>query len=196
MHPQSSTQRLPQETEEWRPVVGFESWYEVSSLGRVRRTRTGSGTRVGLILRPALDKDGYAFVYLCRESTRKFHRVSRMVAAAFLGPAPIGHQVNHKNGVKIDNQVGNLEWVTRSENRLHAFATGLQTGTRGDQNGRSKLKEADVRVIRAARGHEMQDSLASRFGVDQSTISDIQRGKSWRHVEHLRYSHTWRCERR
>jgi len=185
MHPQSSTQRLPQETEEWRPVVGYEGWYDVSNLGRVRRMRKGGCSHVGFILKAQINTSGYLGLDLSREDHRHYGQIHRLVAEAFLGPCPPGHEVNHKNAIKGDNRPNNLEWVTHIRNAHHAIELGLfvpPPGFCGEQCGASKLKEVDVRIIKAAKGRESQRSLAAHFGVAQPTISDIHRGKSWRHI--------------
>ena len=98
------------ENELWAPVP--ESSYEVSSLGRVRRV----GAQKCLV--PYRDgKKGYVAVSL-HGKQRKIHQ---LVALAFLGARPDGCVPNHKNGIKNDNRASNLEWVTQSENCLHAF---------------------------------------------------------------------------
>jgi len=112
--------------ERWKPC--FEGYYEVSDIGRVRRIKPGSGTRKGRILNPPISKSGYrdAQVTIRRKTLRSF--VHRLVAKAFLGPCPPGKQVNHKDGVKTNNRVENLEYVTHKENALHAYRLGLMTG--------------------------------------------------------------------
>ncbi len=116
--------------EEWRPVVG-QCAYEVSSEGRIRRCapghRQGVGRgRVGYILRPSVSRFGYYRIELLQFGRRYKLLVHRLVAEAFLGPRPEHLEVNHKNGNKLDNRPDNLEYVTRSQNMLHAFATGLK----------------------------------------------------------------------
>jgi hypothetical protein len=173
--------------EEWCPVVGYEGWYEVSSFGRVRRVRGRShGTRPGYLLKPSHHRSPYLSVSLSREGRTQTIRVHRLVAEAFLG-SPAGRQVNHKSGIKADNRLVNLEWVTSSRNMHHAYATGLRTPTppprlRGEQHPESKLTESAVRTIRASRGQVQQAELGRQFGVSQSHISEVQAGKCWRHV--------------
>jgi hypothetical protein len=113
-------------TEEWRPVVGFEEWYEVSDLGRVRRIRSQRGVVVGRILKASPNTDGYPHLALTVAGVPKSRTVHTIVADAFLGPRPPKHNVDHKNGVKSDCRLANLGIVTHSENRRRAFALGLQ----------------------------------------------------------------------
>lgn len=109
--------------EEWRRVSGYER-YEVSSMGRIRANTRCSHDR---ILSPATLSNGYVVVCIGAQpgAPRQNHHVHRLVAEAFLGPVPIGRQVNHKNGIKADNRVANLEYVTASENVRHAVQAGL-----------------------------------------------------------------------
>lgn len=99
---------------EWRAVVGFEGRYEVSEDGEVRNARTGRA------LKPGRCTNGYMMVHLGRGSTQRVHRV---VAGAFVANPDRKPEVNHRNGVKSDNQAANLEWTTHSENHLHAHHT-------------------------------------------------------------------------
>jgi hypothetical protein len=125
--------------EEWRPLVGFEGLYEVSDHGRIRRVgraaRTGAGRGGGAVLgrvlkdhplRGSRSENAYRTVQLWRLGEPHNVLVHVAVAAAFLGPCPNGKEVNHQDGVKANNAAPNLEYMTRSENMLHAYATGLR----------------------------------------------------------------------
>lgn len=123
--------------EEWRPVVGFEDDYEVSSEGRVRSIdrirvhthwKTGKETefRIKGKMKTLLDSwDGYLETHLQHSDSGVQHnyyaRVHRLVAEAFIPNPHNKPQVNHINGDKKDNRVSNLEWVTESENTRHAM---------------------------------------------------------------------------
>ena len=128
-------------------------------------------------------KRGYPNIVARIDCESKTFRVNRLVALAFLDN-PLGKpEVNHKDGNKRNNAVSNLEWATRSENELHAFATGLKTGPRGSRQGRSRLVEADVvEIVSRLRVGRGVGELAREFGVHQSTISDIKLGRSWAHL--------------
>lgn len=121
----------------WKPVKGFEGYYEVSSLGRVRSVDrlvcTGikhSEKRVakGKILKPNLKKTGYLSVDLKCEQKSKTVSVHRLVAIAFCEHEPGKDAVNHKNLDKTDNRAINLEWCTYKENSLHAVQNGAMPG--------------------------------------------------------------------
>lgn len=123
-------------TEVWRPVPGFEDHYEVSACGQVKRIAPAStpdgrghgGTRLGRVLKPAQTSSGYLTVSLFVRGKSTPTLVHRLVTAAFLGPRPDGHEVNHRDGDKRNNVVANLEYVTRAQNVRHAFAMGLNQG--------------------------------------------------------------------
>lgn len=127
---------------EWRDVSGYEGYYQVSNFGHVRscdryvRSKSGSKAfRRGKVLSTTIRKDGklpdgsdnyYVGVVLSREGKRKYAEVHRLVAQAFLLNTNQLPQVNHKDGVKYNNLVDNLEWCTQSENMQHALRTGLK----------------------------------------------------------------------
>jgi hypothetical protein len=168
--------------EEWRAVVEFPN-YGVSNLGNVRRTKAGKGTRAGKILKPRPNK-GYLGVGLYKEGGKRHTRaIHRLVALAFI-PNPLNlPEVNHVKGKqKWNNTVGNLEWSTPSGNMQHAYDTGLKVPMRGESNGSgAKLTWEQVTAIRASTG-KSQRALAKEYGVSQTVISHIVRGKTWKQL--------------
>jgi len=159
--------------ETWRPVVGWEEAYEVSDAGRVVNTRTRR------LLRPQLAGGGYLRVQLQFEGRSKRELVHRLVIIAFTGPFAGGQESNHRNGVKSDNRLANLEKVTASVNMRHALVLGLRHSARGKRHSCNKLSEADVRVIRAAAGKPGQRALARQYGVTHRTVQQIQKRERW-----------------
>jgi hypothetical protein len=167
--------------EEWRPVVGYEGIYEVSNLGRVKRIRTATCTQAGLILRTNPQWHGYHLVSLYLSGVQKVISVHRVVARVFHGPCSDGHEVNHIDGDKANNAASNLEYITRAQNLAHADQMGLTR--RGVLNGKAKLTDDDIRLIRSApTTHGMQSILARRYGVRQGVIWNIINRKAWKHV--------------
>lgn len=106
--------------EEWRDVAGYDGDYQVSNLGRVKSTKKWRGDKSCRIL-SGYTKNDYPVVSLGRP--RKEFYVHRLVATCFLGHNN-GMEVNHKDGDKANNQLTNLEWVSHSENILHAYQMG------------------------------------------------------------------------
>lgn len=100
-----------------RDIPGYEGLYAVTSCGKVWSYRKQ------IFLKPAIDKDGYLLVNLCKDKTKKMCRVHRLVAEAYL-PNPSGlPQVNHKNEVKIHNFINNLEWCDAKYNANYGTKT-------------------------------------------------------------------------
>jgi hypothetical protein len=169
-------------SETWKPVVGYEFHYSVSDQGRVRRETGGSNcTFPGKIVSHSVNSRGYVGGLLCRLGTSKRIAVHRLVAAAFFGPCPVGKQVNHKNGIKPDNRVANLEYVTPKENVRHATVTGLRRDI-GEMNPNAKLTAVKVDWIRRLfrHGEQTKTELAEYFKVGRSSIGRICAGRAWK----------------
>lgn len=180
-HTPSLTQ--PQLTiEEWRDIAGYEGIYQVSNLGNVRSIK--SSTHAGIIRKPDRGWGDYPVVTLILKSVRKRHYIHALVCAAFHGPRPPGHNVNHKDANRQNNHADNLEWVTQSENVRHAISLLNLSGPQGERNGQASLKESDVHEIRAlyATGNFTQKEIGKMFGVTRVAISAILIGRTWSHI--------------
>ena len=175
-------------TEEWRPVVGYEGYYEVSSLGRVRsidRTtlvKRGNKTMLrndrGVDISLSVGGAGYKVVNLCRGGKGKTYNVHSLVLESFSGSAPNQMECRHLDGVKTNNSIENLAWGTRKENSEDTIKHGTRAS--GEKHGMSKLKSVEVEEMRRIRGHGITQSVLARiFMVDQSTVSLICSGKRW-----------------
>lgn len=169
------------EQEEWRPVVGFEESYEVSSKGRIRRIRASRGTRAGKIRRQGKTGTGYPSVSLYGVGCKRVScMVHRLVVEAFLGPIPDGMAVNHKDGIKSNNSIENLEVVSYKENSRHALAMGLIR--MGSRRSDTKLNEEQVKLIRTELYPKMtQERIAEMFGVSRRAIGYILKGRTYHH---------------
>lgn len=115
--------------EEWRNIDFTKCKYSVSDKGRIRNNETG------IILRPINARKGYVKVNLHYGGQRYSRLIHRLVATEFIPNPKNKAEVNHKNGIKDDNRVENLEWVTGEENKRHAYETGLQKHKDDRYNG-------------------------------------------------------------
>lgn len=124
--------------EEWRPVVGYEGFYSVSSEGHLRRDapfRDGRTYRVGKLLKRLVSPDGYLQVglHVPGESKQVTHRVHKLVAFAFFGPRPDGFQIDHKDRDKMNCSSNNLEFVTEEENHARYLSSAFPSYLRSDR---------------------------------------------------------------
>lgn len=127
------------------------------------------------------DRRGYLYVRLKRINHA---RVARVIALVFLGIPNEYREPNHKNGIKADNRVSNLEWVTPSQNSIHALETGLSIPSAGEDHYASKLNHEQVTEIRSliSKGDMPSREIAKMYGVEVGTINDIRYGKTWKQV--------------
>ena len=163
--------------ERWKPVHQYETLYLVSDWGRVMRIRPKSGTSVGHILKPPLNRGRRRVLLSDYAGDNRHHHVAVLIAEAFLGKRPPGMEVNHLDGIKDHDCEHNLEWVTASQNMKHAVLNGLVTPPTGPNK---KLTPAAVRIIKTS--DDTRQELATRFGVTEWTIRDILKGRTWQHV--------------
>ena len=168
-----------EETEEWRPVVGHEGAYEVSSLGRVRSVdrkiwhSNGGGhwhKITGRLLRPGrMNKFGHLSVAIGRGNSLCVHY---LVAQAFICPRPAGQDVRHMNGDGSDNRLSNLQYASRSTNNRDRVL-----------HGRCRLTVEQVIECRQRRAAGVSfRRLAADYGVSATHIVRITRGETYSHV--------------
>lgn len=164
--------------EKWADIPDYEGLYEVSIEGLVRNKRSGR------ILKPNYLKNGYTVTQLSKNDERKYYLTHRLVLTVFVSPPPFEKaQCNHKNGIRDDNRLENLEWVTASQNQLYSYAM-FGRDTRGEKNSRAKLTEEQIKEIRALLQQRVaQRLIAEQFKISQSLVSAINVRKSWGHIE-------------
>lgn len=158
----------------FKDVKGYEGFYEVSNLGRVRST-SYKGIK---ILKPAKTKNGYLNVVFCIKQKKVHKLIHRLVAGAFI-PNPNGlEQVNHKNGNKSDNSVNNLEWCTQEYNNYHAYNNNLLN--RYEDRPEAKLtKQKVLQIPDLIKQGATTDDLKNLFKVSRRCIDNIFEGKAW-----------------
>lgn len=164
----------------WKDIQGYEGKYQVSNLGQVKSLGNSNSLnpryKVGRILKLQKDPCGYFRVDFC-DRTFKVHR---LVAEAFVPNLENKSDVNHINGIKTDNRVENLEWMSRYDNLHHAFLNGLKAV--GERVGSSKLTQIEVDEIREkhATGNYTYKKLGKEYGISAHQISIVVRRINWK----------------
>lgn len=166
----------------WVAIEGYIGIYAVSDDGQVMSMNYAKSGLPG-IMTPRLRR-GYQSVFLRKKGNRGRNvTVHSLVASAFIGPRLDGLEVNHKDGNKLNNNVENLEYVTRSENAKHACKLYL-IDSRGEKHSQHKLTALQVEeILSALQNGSRVGELAKKYGVDQSQISHIKAGRAWRHID-------------
>lgn len=180
----------------WRPIIKFNSEYEVSDLGRIRSTfkiiQRSCGkthTRVSKILKPSIS-DFYEKGAVCVNKKMIPYKLHRLVAEAFIPNTENKPTVNHINGIKHDNRVVNLEWATQKEQMIHATKTGLLTHKKGEEASWSIATEQKVKEIRDYVLYQRsvgntkygRKDLAEKHNLTVSCVKDIITRRSWKHI--------------
>jgi hypothetical protein len=184
--------------EEWRPTHHPD--YDVSNIGRVRSRvpERGRGPRLpegtGRLLSPSPNSQGYLHI-LIGGRRGKYMKVHRLVAAAFLGPCPVGQEVRHRDDDPGNPRWDNLEYGTRSDNRRDCVERGRDNSPRGERSAlNSKLTTQQVIEIKqrvallprvgksGRRSKYSMVSIAEQYGVSLALIHDIAYERCWAHV--------------
>ncbi len=172
-------QRLNEYINDWnnpilKPVIidGKDTGYKVSN--------------VGIVVNPSnivcktyqQNSDWYVSVYI--KQTKQNSMIHRLVAQAFIPNPENKPQVNHKNGIKYCNWVGNLEWTTAKENSDHAWNNNL-VDNRGEKQGSSINKNKDIELVCKLLSEGKTNTEVSKLtGVKEKTVSDIRCGTRWK----------------
>lgn len=178
-------------------IVGYEGLYSVSNLGMIYSHKKYK--HCGKFLKQHKRKDGYLEVGLYKNKKRKTFSVHRLVGEAFVVNASGKPEINHKDGDKSNNMHTNLEWVTSSENQVHAIKNGLQTFSEKHRavaaetcrkNGKKNKGKPNLKLRKLTMGDALSirrlhvdgvsmRKLAEKFNVDKGTISSIVKGERY-----------------
>lgn len=170
--------------EVWKPVVGFENNYEVSSFGNIRgvaRTRINKGGLLANVQQRTLklktSKGGYLVAGLCLDAKKHHPSVHQLVARVFINNPENKTTVNHIDGNKKNNNVNNLEWATPKEQTRHAYETGLVI-PRGKTKYSAEFKR-EVLGYYKEQGCSIS-KLALIFSISERLAGTIANGKTER----------------
>ncbi len=185
--------------EEWKRIYidDEESMYMVSNLGRIKRTHyyyKDKKIEIEHILKPHIMKSGYALVCLCHNGHHYWKTVHRIVAMNFIDiPEHLKRkgytfddlEVNHKFGTfegKSMNAVSNLEWSTSSENKIHAYNTGLKKcGEESKLSTYTNQQIHDVCIL-LEKNKLTNRQIWRKTNVSVNTIQAVLSGKQWKHI--------------
>lgn len=159
--------------EVWKDIPGYEGYYQVSNMGRVKSFNYRN-TKKTSILKQSINQDGYLRLTLKKDYKSKGFLVHRLVGFAFIPNPENKETINHKNEIKTDNRVENLEWMTRAENNNY--------GTHNERVHK-KCREKNVYLIGALASKEvrkrniLQFDLRHNFIREYDCIEDVKKYK-------------------
>ena len=184
---------MEQKMELWKDIKGYESVYQISNLGNLRRLDTlikfpnGEFVRKGRPIKATKNSKGYMTVILCWNGKRSTKTIHRLVAEAFIIKIPNKNDVNHIDGNPLNNTEDNLEWCCPSYNQYHAYEMKLKG--RGQYSGKAKLTDKIVaqikRQIKDSAGevkNQLYKRIAKQYKVSRTTIKWIDKGRTWKHI--------------
>jgi len=171
------------ENEIWKDIVGYEGFYQVSNKGNIkslsRRVREDY-VRKEVIMRTPKNNKGYFKVPLRINGKSKKIFVHRAIAICFVSNNENKPHVNHINGIKTDNRIENLEWVTHRENMIHAYTTGLQPKIRNIKKGGESINAKPIEQYdlngNFIRSFSCAKEAVILFGFNKSGICECARG--------------------
>jgi len=182
---------MENQKEIWVDVLGLEGFYQVSnfsnvrSLDRITKMNSKQPFRKvkGRAIKNSLNTNGYLTFNMTKNGIKKLTSIHRLVALHFIPNPENKPCVNHINGIKTDNRIENLEWVTYAENSVHAVETGLCVAVNGEKHPRCKISNLEVVNIRKMKGIKTVSEIAKTYNVVESTIRDILNNKKRKNAE-------------
>jgi hypothetical protein len=156
----------------WKEIPSHPN-YAVSEFGDIKRIKKGNGTQSGKLLKLFFSNSNYYFVCLYQNNKPNWEFIHSLVAEAFIGCRPKGHEVHHKDGKKINNYYKNLEYIPRNFHRQLAAIEGKAPYC-------LKLTPKNVIEIRNKKNIHTCKELSIIYKVKESTIWDILNKKTWK----------------
>ena len=175
--------------EDWKDIPEYEGLYQASTLGNIKSLPKGGsgGHSLPIVLKPSIDKDGYLFVSLYKGKRLKNYKVHRLIAQTFIESYRSDLEINHKNEIKDDNRVENLEMCDRQYN--------IDYGSRTRKYYRAIIQETLEGEL--VQEWESVKLAASTLGISACSISNCLRGykQSWNgkvYPVHQAHGYKWK----
>lgn len=167
--------------EVWKDIIEYEGLYQISSFGNVKSFKR---YKEGKLLQPKSDKDGYKEIGIRDiQGNRKFKRVHRIVAEAFLENPNNYTFVNHKDNDPSNNNIENIEWCTIEYNNKYRFSNGNASHKGSKHPIASITEETAIKIYKLGHsGNYTETQLAKMFNTTRSVVNKIRLDKSWTHV--------------
>lgn len=167
------------EGEIWKDIDGYFDVYQVSNFGRVKKigrcdSKIETRFKSPLIMSSCFVTDGYLAVGLRKFNKKKTITVHKLVANAFIKKENINHVVNHKDGIKTNNHVDNLEWVTVAENNLHAYRVLGKKAP--DKKGKENKLSKKIFCYNNNSIYFSTTEVGRIFNINPSSVSKVCRG--------------------
>lgn len=171
----------------FKNVIGYDGLYQVSNKGNVKSLVNRHGYPI--ILKQSWDNGGYKIVTLCKNKKRSTKTIHRLVASAFLGQSSL--DVNHKDGNKQNNNLENLEFVTKSQNVLHAINIGIfKPNTKKiAENKRKKVSQINNITGEVVATFLSAHDASKKTGFNRGNIScacrlgKLAEGYKWKYIQ-------------
>lgn len=160
--------------ETWKQINNVPQGYFISDHGRIRyKTRFGNEK----IKLGGKNKLGYRLLAIGPKDTYKQYYVHALVLENFSNRPDWAECINHKNGIKDDNRLENLEWSTYKQNNQHAYETGLRKCSRVN----SLPEEKVLRIYEMKRMGIKVCDIVREIKAEYGTVKSIYHGKNWKY---------------
>ena len=175
-------------------IIGFENHYQISNLGRIKSLgglicKSGKVRKHTIkFLSQGLSKNGYYMISLSVGSKRKSFTVHRLIAVHFVPNPDNKAEVNHINGIKTDNRIENLEWVTHKENSHHAWKMGLKTAAMKGITGYANKLSIPITCINTGEVFASAAEASKILKVARPNIVKVLKGDR-NHANGLRFKY-------